>query len=146
MPYGRYRSRSFYRRQYGIRSRAFRRYRRRGLRARNRYAQGVLIKNVAQNLMPMRKVVKLSYGGIWPISVTAGTWGQNRFMVNSLFSPDLSSPTSQPRGFDEMAALYDNYCVLGVKATARIYAESFSGWLVGSYVSDQSTLPVANRS
>ena len=37
------------------------------------------------------------------------------FRANSLYDPDLTSSGHQPRGFDELAAIYDHYCVIGSK-------------------------------
>lgn len=137
----RYRSRRFYRRQYGLRSRRFRRYRQ-GLRRRNRYTGGRVVRNIMQNVYSDKKVVKLRYSGMYTVTGTAGTFGTKVFNINNLYSPDPSVPTAQPRGFDNMSGIYSKYCVIGVKASARFNVGSNSGFVVGSLVSLASTPPV----
>lgn len=69
------------------------------------------------------QIVNLRYGTQFTLDSTAiGTYGNYYFRANSCFDPDDSSVGHQPRGFDQWAAFYDNYVVLGSKIT--VYANN----------------------
>jgi hypothetical protein len=40
---------------------------------------------------------------------------------NSLFDPDLTGSGSQPMYFDQLTAVYGQYCVMGCRVTAKIF-------------------------
>jgi hypothetical protein len=64
------------------------------------------------------QIVNLRYGDQFTLDSTAvGTYGSYHFRANSCFDPDETSIGHQPRGFDQWAAFYDNYIVLGSKIT-----------------------------
>ena len=109
MPYGRkyrFRKRRFYRRttfyrRYGLR----RRYGRR-----TRYGR----RNARASGFPSKNFVKLKYA-TWKDYTLATDMDTYTFRGNSLVDPDYTGTGHQPRGFDQWAAFYNDYKVLGSK-------------------------------
>ena len=60
------------------------------------------------------------------ITLTPGTGASavHVFSANGLYDPDISGVGHQPRGFDQVMALYDHFVVIGSKITATISAIS----------------------
>lgn len=57
-------------------------------------------------------------------NITGLTGNEYAFRLNSLFDPNFTGTGHQPRGFDQMAALYANYCVYKVQVQVRIMSQS----------------------
>lgn len=57
-----------------------------------------------------------------------GTAGVYVFSANGMFDPNITGVGHQPRGFDELMAMYDHYTVVGSKVTV-----SFSQTVGNSY-------------
>lgn len=68
--------------------------------------------------IPLSRTVKLRYSAQVSMNNPIGGAVHN-FRANSLFDPDLTGVGSQPLGFDQMAALYNHYVVLGSKFIAK---------------------------
>lgn len=68
--------------------------------------------------MPSRYVTKLRYAeqGVI-INPGIGTVSSYTFRANDLFDPDYTSTGHQPRGFDELIAMYNHFTVLGSRIT-----------------------------
>lgn len=70
--------------------------------------------------IPTSVLVKLRYCDSIAIDpASGGITGSHLFRVNSLFDPDETSAGHQPLAYDEYAALYSRYCVLGAKITVK---------------------------
>lgn len=54
-----------------------------------------------------------------PTSAESGGYVYHQFRANSIYDPDLTGVGHQPRGRDEMSALYLKYCVIGSKITVK---------------------------
>lgn len=54
----------------------------------------------------------------------AGQAAYYRFSANGCYDPDLTGIGHQPRGFDELMALYQHYTVVGSKITLRAAADN----------------------
>ena len=70
--------------------------------------------------IPASKVCRLRYCDLVklnPSALESGIATQHVFRANSVFDPDSSGIGHQPMGFDEMAANYNHYVVLGSKIT-----------------------------
>lgn len=67
---------------------------------------------------PQRYLTKLRYVSE-ALSHTTGNTQDRVFRGNSLFDPDLTGVGHQPRGFDQLAGLYNVYRVLGSRCTIR---------------------------
>lgn len=54
------------------------------------------------------------------VTSTSGGAANYQFSANSLFDPNVSSTGHQPMYFDQLAALYDHYVVIGSKIRLRV--------------------------
>lgn len=75
--------------------------------------------------MPSRKLLRLRYsmeGSINP--ATAGFSSAIVFKINSLYDPEAALGGHQPLGFDQWAAFYSKYVVLGAKTRCDFYSTS----------------------
>lgn len=66
------------------------------------------------------------------------------FRINDVFDPDFTGGGLQPLGFDQYAAMYGRYHVLGFRYEIEFIARTSIGTLVGAYLSPQSTLPAVS--
>lgn len=64
---------------------------------------------------PNELVVRLRYSDIIVMTSTAGSLAKYVFRCNSIVDPDFTGAGHQPMYFDQFAALYANYTVLGSK-------------------------------
>jgi len=107
--------------------------------------------------MPATRISKLRFCTSKVIECYENTIGYANFLANGAFDPDTDLlPTGQPMGYDQWAALYDQYCVLGSKITAYItYQKQDSGnptltapvnppCMVGVYLGDDASIPYTN--
>jgi hypothetical protein len=103
--------------------------------------------NVPKSLgfLPPRVKDTLKWATILNISAATGVYGQNIFLLNSLWRPNTSD-THQPYGFDQMSALYSKYRVYSVKW--RVQIGPTSGRLVHAAcpMNDVQTTPVVGAS
>lgn len=120
-----------------------RNYRRRGTRASRvnlmGYASG----------MPMVRRTKHRYVANISITSSTGLLSFNLFRANSLFDPEYTNIGHQPMGFDQMAALYNHYCVIGSRITLKAMpnqATDVNTAVFGVYISDDTTIPYTNYS
>jgi len=68
------------------------------------------------------------------------------FRANSLFDPDLTGSGSQPEYFDQLAAVYGQYCVMGCRFRADCYNTGTTSNACVAFYSDANvaTLSVEN--
>lgn len=71
------------------------------------------------------------------------------FSMNSAYDPNNSGGGGQPYYYDQFAALYTNYKVLGAKCTAifsrtQDSTATVGPWIVGLHGSGQNTLPTSD--
>jgi len=68
------------------------------------------------------------------------------FRANSLFDPDLTGAGSQPEYFDQLAAIYGQYCVQGCRFKAEIFNTGTTSNIAVLFYSDVNvaTLSVEN--
>ena len=92
-------------------------YTRKGTR-RNYKKQIVAKPKISWAGIPLSRTVKLRYSQQVSMSNPVGGAVHN-FRANSLYDPDLTGVGGQPLGFDQMAALYNHYVVLGSKFIAK---------------------------
>lgn len=94
--------------------------------------------------LPQSRRVSLRYCSNAVITSTSGTLGSHYFRATSLFDPDQTGTGHQPMGFDQMAALYNHYLVLGSKITIRAMPDQngdINSAVFGVYVSDDTSTP-----
>lgn len=84
---------------------------------------------------------QLNYSDYFNLDVAAGgATAEYVFSANGLFDPNITGAGHQPRGFDQLMALYDHYVVIGVKIyLTSINGDTGNGNIVGCYVADVST-------
>lgn len=81
------------------------------------------------------------------LSTTLGAPNVYTFQVNSLYDPNLTGSGHQPLGRDQMAAIFQTYCVIGAKVRFKCWnrdADEFMG--IGLYLSETSTSPLGTLS
>jgi len=67
-------------------------------------------------LLGQQKVVLRYASEFFTLDPTAGGLTATRvFCANGMFDPDITGAGHQPRGFDQLMALYDHYVVIGSK-------------------------------
>lgn len=72
---------------------------------------------------------------------TGGTAAGYTFSANGMYDPNISGTGHQPMGFDQMAALYDDYIVIHSQIRAFFHNNSqTNGCVVGIVVSDESSV------
>lgn len=106
---------SFRRRRYSRAFRRNRRYRRR--RRTRRFNSFRRVRPLAFRSTGRRDTTqtKLVYSDIFSLNPAGGAAAYQVFNANSLFDPDKTGVGHQPRGFDELSALYHRYRVLASK-------------------------------
>lgn len=67
--------------------------------------------------MPNQFATKLRYQEAVSINPGIGVAGVHVFSSNGLFDPNITGTGHQPRGFDQLMAMYDHYTVIGAKIT-----------------------------
>ena len=92
----------------------------RTLRANMRYAEGVTVTSAA-------------------VSKTVGT---HVFSANGLYDPNYTGIGHQPRGFDQLMALYDHYTVTNARITVRFTNVGQGRPYVGILIRDNTTAMV----
>lgn len=86
--------------------------RKKGTQRRRRRRQIVLRKSP----MPLQFATKLRYSGAFTLDgATAGIVDAHVFNAGGLYDPDVSGTGHQPRGFDQLIAMYDHFVVIGSK-------------------------------
>lgn len=60
-------------------------------------------------------VTALKYSGEISINPVVGNAGVHVFSMNGMYDPDITGTGHQPRGFDQLMALYSQYTVIGCK-------------------------------
>lgn len=96
--------------------------RRRPRRFRRRYRR-----KITRPLLTPKFCTKLRY--VWTGSIdpaASGVCGVNVFRANSLYDPDLTGVGSQPRGFDQIMGLYEEFQVIGSKCTVKFASRNSS--------------------
>lgn len=80
-------------------------------------------RNIPVNGFPNTYTTRMKFTHFITLNLTqaGATTGLQYFMrANSAFSPDAATPpsTNQPRGYDQLSAIYDHYTVIGSKMKA----------------------------
>lgn len=96
---------------------------------RNR-AYAPLYRRVASPV-PTKMHVKLLYHDQVAITPSTGQAGSHVFRANDLYDPDATGVGHQPRGFDQLMALYDHFVVVGSRIRVIFDCRSTTGANVG---------------
>jgi len=98
------------------------------------------------DLFPKSMLIKLKYCQQIPINPASMLIGTHVFRLNSIFDPDQTTGGHQPYGHDEYANIYQDYVVVGAKATIR-FSQITSGGQSGLYMLEARTeaAPLSNN-
>lgn len=90
---------------------------------------------------PKRMTMCHKYHETVNLSSTMGALSTYNFSANGMFDPNLTATGLQPYYFDQCAALYDHYCVIGSKITFTVLnlGLGFPG-IFGCYVNDDTAV------
>lgn len=98
--------------------------------------------------MPLARVTNLRFAYSTIVAPSASTVSTVYMRANSVFDPVQATGGGQPMGFDQWAALYNHYVVLGSKINVQIsYAhtetatDAQSPYVCGVYTSDDASIP-----
>lgn len=69
--------------------------------------------------LPDEFTTRLRYVDVYTLTSTSGAIGKQVMRMNGLFDPDFTGTGHQPYYFDQLAALYGRYQVMGSKLTAE---------------------------
>lgn len=69
--------------------------------------------------VPRTMMTKMKYVSSFAIDPALGVVGVRVFSTNGLYDPDITGVGHQPRGFDQLMALYDHYTVCGSKISVQ---------------------------
>lgn len=90
--------------------------------------------------MPNIFATKFRYQDVVSINPGAGgTAGVHVFSANGMYDPDVTSTGHQPRGFDQLMAMYDHYVVIGAKITVEFVSPTYDN-LVWIALRDDNTV------
>ena len=95
---------------------------------------------------PKTKSIRLLYGDTNFLLASTGLAPVARvFRANGMFDPDLTGLGHQPRGFDQLMAMYQKFSVTGIKVEAWLHApepgQSYVSPLPYILFSESSTVP-----
>lgn len=90
--------------------------------------------------LPKKMMITHKFNFVTTLNSTTGTLGVFRVSTNGLYQPTVTT-THQPMYFDQMAAIYDQYTVIGSKYTVRLTpsATNEETALIGAMINDDST-------
>lgn len=116
----------------------YRRYRRRRTTLRTRVAtssRGLNVRPYTRAVMPARMSTKLVYSQILARSISSGP-SFTLFSLNGLNDPwleDGGAPSAghQPRGFDQLSSIWNDYVVTGCKVIIEGSCSTAGGYLLG---------------
>lgn len=90
--------------------------------------------------LPATCKTRLTYQTTLSLNAGAGAWLSNIFAANGIFDPDITGVGHQPRGRDEMTALYNHNYVTAAYITCRYVGEANGNVIVwGVAVRDDAT-------
>lgn len=92
---------------------------------------------------PKQLQITHRYVDQFSLTSNVGTVGSYFLSCNGMFDPNVSGTGHQPLYFDQMTALYDQYCVIGssIKVTMFPSTGSTSGVACVLYVNDDNASP-----
>lgn len=134
--------------RYGARRPARRAYKARPRRLSNRSTALTIPRAPSSGGFPPTMTTNMRYCDNILLTSYTGSVAGNIFRINSLFDPDYTGVGHQPLYFDQFAASYGRYVVLGCKATYRFATLSQSPdsapvgpYQIGVIGSNQSSFP-----
>lgn len=89
---------------------------------------------------PKRMMMTHKYQAAGVYQVTSNTFSKYQFSCNGMYDPDITGVGHQPLFFDQMAAIYDQYTVIGSKLVVEVtpVTAQTSASLIGLYKDDDT--------
>lgn len=95
-----------------------------------------------QSGLPKVRRTSQRYVDTVSMSSTFGSMEVFRWRANGAWDPSYTGGGHQPMGWDQMAAQYNHYVVVGAKISAKWMRQDFNTDMVcGVYLSDDATIP-----
>lgn len=115
-----------------------RNYKRRAPRRRNYRKRRMFMRSPLQT----RLLTRLTYGDDeLTLNPAVGSCAGRIFSANGMYDPDITGVGHQPRGFDELMALYDHFTVIGAKITVDfVNTDTSNAMVCGIVTQDNNTL------
>jgi len=90
---------------------------------------------------PKRMVITHKYTEVLAMGASSGAFTKYQFSCNGMYDPNISGTGHQPMYFDQMAALYNHYTVIGSKINIKFTPSiaNQEGMYVGCYLDDDTT-------
>lgn len=120
-----------YRKRYKLRSKGYSRALQRSLRP-------LTFTNVSLGL-PKKLKLRMPYNTILSVNPPIGGPDSVVLRMNSLFDPEVAAGGHQPRGFDQIAALYERYYVLRAYVEIMCLNDSTAAIMLFAVIKDGST-------
>lgn len=93
-----------------------------------------------------KMITRMKYNDAISINPATNQCATHVFSANGLYDPDVSGVGGQPRGFDQLMALYDHFVAIGAKLDLYIgNSDNTSSMVVGIAVLDTSTASTSAR-
>ncbi len=127
------------------------RFRRKLVRRRRRFKRKRRM-TIKQDPFPNTRLAKLTYCTQVSVNPASSFIGDHVFRLNSIFDPDFTGTGHQPYGHDTYELLYEQYRVVGCKATVTYSASAATSNIIAlaeitpNSVSASSAEPVMERS
>lgn len=112
---------------------------------RSRLTQNFPVRSISSNPtgFPKQLVIKHKYvDHNLAITSTTGSMGTYVFSCNGLFDPNITATGSQPLYFDQLAAIYQHYNVIGSRIKFKVQIPGQVASLMGevlAYIEDNAT-------
>lgn len=88
--------------------------------------------------LPLGQVQKVTHKYLENIfvSTTLGSAGVYTFQINGMYDPNITGSGHQPIGFDQIAAIFGRYCVIGASIKCRVWNRSTKNLGIALYISE----------
>lgn len=98
--------------------------------------------NVNRSPLQTRLLCRLTYSdSTLSLNPAVGQCAGRIFSANGMYDPDITGAGHQPRGFDELMALYDHFTVIGAKITVDfVNTDTSNAMVCGIVTQDNNTL------
>lgn len=93
-----------------------RKYKKRTKRSRSKSNDQLVFR---RSPLPFKFPAKLKYEEVFSIDPSVGGVAVNVFSANGIYDPNVTGSGHQPRGYDQIQALYDHYVVIGSKILVK---------------------------
>lgn len=132
MPYRRRRRRRGRKRKYDSRKRRYTRRKRRFRLARTPFGMSKLVKH------------KIIFPSV-TLSAGLGVAVSHDYLANGMYDPDYHIGGHQPFYFDQMALIYQHWCVLGFRARVVARQDTNITALLGLFIDSSATSPLSTE-